>query len=285
MPRKVASGFAALCLLSGSTWFLSAYFPSAWPDLLRLSFHDLVLAFVLGVAALVLNVPLPGKVAIAEVAGWSVVLFAAPPLLFAAVGGYLPSLTEVLVFALVPLFTVFAVSQKQDSARHLLLPAVLAFGGVALMLPFSWPRSGGGVAGVIAIMLCAVAVAAAGIRLHRLMQEVHLLWAATVAALSSAVVAGIGWRAFLAGPVLWSLPTLAEEIAWSLLVDGSLLLLTIWLVRELRPIAFSSRFVLVPLVTIVGGLIMTRPPIGWEAWLGLAMAMGASWRLLRDEPV
>jgi drug/metabolite transporter (DMT)-like permease len=72
------------------------------------------------------------------------------------------------------------------------------------------------------------------------------------------------------------------ELGWGLLVDGPLLLLTIWLLRSMRPVGFSARFALVPLVTILGGAAVMRPQIGWAGWIGLGVATVAGVVLVRD---
>jgi threonine/homoserine efflux transporter RhtA len=72
------------------------------------------------------------------------------------------------------------------------------------------------------------------------------------------------------------------EVGWGALVDLPLVLLMVWLVREMRPEGFSARFLMVPLVTLLGGLLVLRPGVVWTTWLGLALVAGASWMLVTD---
>jgi hypothetical protein len=69
---------------------------------------------------------------------------------------------------------------------------------------------------------------------------------------------------------------LFPELAWGVAVDGTLAVLTVWLARELTPAAFSGRFVLIPWVTLMGGLALTRVSPGWVPGLGLVLALGGS---------
>jgi drug/metabolite transporter (DMT)-like permease len=170
----------------------------------------------------------------------------------------------------VRLFTVVLVSQSDDGARRLQVPAVLAVGGIALAVPVELPASQAGMGWLIALVVGAGVLAAAGIRLHRLMRKSSLLWIAAAGSAAAGLVAGIAWRVIEPAPVMWDTRSIMAELGLGLLIDGPLLLLTMWLLRALRPIAFSARFVLVPLVTILGGLVVMRPRIGWFGWVGLA---------------
>ena len=133
-------------------------------------------------------------------------------------------------------------------------------------------------------MAAAALVALAGIRLHASVGDGQVIPAAIAATAGAALLSFAGWLALQRGPVDLSWRTLAAETAWSILIDLPLVLLTFILLRKLRPEAFSTRFLLVPLVTILGGVVTLRPTVPWTTWLGLAMVVGSSWMLLR-EPV
>jgi hypothetical protein len=271
----VTVGFGALCVLQGSLWLLDAYFASAWPDLLRLCIHDLEVGLVLGCALLVLW-PAPGSwKRVAEGAGWCAALFALPWTLSAAAGGSVAGFTQVLALGLVPLFTVVLVAQSEDGARRLQLPAVLAVGGLALSAPFELPATQPGIGWLLALVVGAGVLAAAGIRLHRLLQETSWLWVAASGSVAAGLLGGLAWRVLAYQPIPWSGRAIAMELGWGLLVDGPLLLLTVWLLRAMRPLGFSARFVVVPLVTIAGGLVLMPPRVGWLGCAGLTMATGA----------
>jgi len=279
---RVLVGFAALCLLQGSLWLAEAWLASPWPELWRLCFHDLEIGLVLAGVALVLR-PAPGPwKRVAEAAGWCAVLFVLPWVLSTAAGGSVAGFTQVLALGLVPLFTVVLVAQSDDGARRLQLPAVLAVGGLALSAPFELPATQPGMGWLAALVLGAGLFASAGIRLHRLLRETSWLWVAAAGSAATGIVGGILWRVIEPESVVWSGRQRVAELGWGLLVDGPLLLLTIWLLRSMRPVGFSARFVLVPLVTILGGAAVMRPQIGWAGWIGLGVATVAGVVLVRD---
>ena len=282
MRRRVWFGFAGFCLLAGSTWAGDAYLAPSWPNLARQCVHDGVLCVVLAVVALLMKAPVNAR-GLWRVAVWGGTLFALGPVLGAGAGGRVGSLAEVLVFALVPVITVFLVAQRDEGGGGLgrMMPALVAVGGLALVVPFARPQTGVGSAWVIGMVLCAGVFAVAGIRLHERMAVVSLVWAAAAGCGVAALISGVGWRLFKAGPLDLTLAKVGVEVGWGLLVDGPLALLTLWLLREMEPVGSSARFVLVPWVTIVGSVVVERPEVGWVSWLGLGLVVGAGWVLVR----
>ena len=239
--------------------------------------------------ALILKVPWP-QACWEKIAGWGALLLAGPAVLIAGAGGSVASLTETLIFALVPALTVFLVSQREQEVMQGLLPALAGVGGLALMVPYSWPSTWFGGVWLGVLIVCSGALAFSGIKLHESLSKsadgslstVPLLWAGGLATGAAALVAGAGWAAFDRGAVAWTARNMGVEAGWGLLLDGPLALLLFWLIRELPPIALSARFTAVPLTTILGGLIMLRPSVGWTTWLGLALVGGSAWLLIRN---
>jgi drug/metabolite transporter (DMT)-like permease len=270
VKRRVWAAFGLFCVLSGSTWMLAAVFAFDWPPLLRLGFHDAVVCLLLSAAGLALRKPARWR-ALVSVAGWGAVLLAGPELLSAGAGGRVGATTQVTVLGITPVLTVLLRSQAEEGTMRRLMPAVLAVGGLALVIPVAWPTSLAGadwLAGMLAGGLC---LAYAGIRLYWLLQEVPLLWAAAAASAGAALAGGMG--ALLSGEFAsWSRRRVLSEAGWGVAVDTPLLLLMIWLLRRMEPVGFSSRFVLVPVVTILSAIMVTRPEVGWTGWLGLTIA-------------
>jgi drug/metabolite transporter (DMT)-like permease len=273
-------GFAAFCLLAGSTWLLEGYFVAGWAGLFRVCFHDAVVCLALGGVGLARKERLPGR-GLWEAAGWSAVLFALPPVVFAGAGSSVGSLTRLLVFALVPFLTVFFVAQKDGGDLRLLVPAAVALGGMALVVPFAW--RGSGIGWLVGMVVAAGVVAFAGIRMHSLMRDLPVVWVAAAGSGAAALVAGVAWMAMERGPVDWSLREVGAEVGWGLVVDGPLVLLTMWLLREMQPVGFAARFLVMPLVTIVGGLVVMRPEVVWTTWVGLGLVVGGSWVLTTND--
>jgi hypothetical protein len=60
-------------------------------------------------------------------------------------------------------------------------------------------------------------------------------------------------------------------------------LLTVWLLREMPPVRFSARWLLVVLVMIVESYALERPALTWTAALGVALVAGGALGLLRAD--
>jgi hypothetical protein len=73
-----------------------------------------------------------------------------------------------------------------------------------------------------------------------------------------------------------ALASVAFEALRLILIDAPILILGFWLLREMRPAAFSARLLLVPAVTLLEGIVAERPQVGWYGWLGLALMVGAA---------
>lgn len=274
------AAYLLYCVLAGSLWMAEAVLAPSWPGLLRICWHDAVVAAAFVVLAL-RSGDRPDWRVLLEVGGWCTLLFAGPALIAQWAGGRLGNGLATLVVALIPVATVFVRSQQDEDAMGLLLPAAVGVAGLGLVIPFALPSSAAGARWMGVAVLFALGMAFAGLRLHRLLRNVPLAWAATVGAGCAALATGLAWAAGTHGPVVWDWTTLAMETAWGLVVDGALVWLVLWLLRELEPIACSGRFLLVPVVTLVGGILVEKPEVGWAGWLGLVLAAGASVVLFR----
>ncbi len=276
MRKQVWLGFGVYCLVAGSTWLAVAYLAPTWPDLLRLCFHDGLLCVLFGVACFLRRETLPWQL-LGEAGAWCGVLFAGAPLVSAGAGGSVSGLTQVLIFAIVPVMTVFVMGQREADGEgmRMLVPVLAGMGGLALLLPFEWPNTGVGWGWFLGLLGCAALIAVAGIRLKSLLEGRALMPVAAAGCAVAAVLAGLGWRVFEAGPVEMRVGQGLVEVGWAVVVDGTLVLLMLWLVRKMSPVEFSVRFLMVPWVTLVGGLIVTREPVGWTSLAGLVLAGGA----------
>lgn len=222
-------------------------------------------------------------------AGWGVALLALPALVIAGAGGRVSSLTEVLVFGLVPVVVIFAMAQGssafglRENPLQKLSPALAALAGLALMMPFALPGTAAGIAWLVGIVGSAWLAGVAAVQLHEQMEDIGILPGAAMACGASGIVLGlfcwVGWS----GVAELSASSLAVEVGRCLLVDGPVLLLTVWLVREMTPVSLATRYLVVPLVTIVEGFLLVRPEWNWTMGAGfLLLAGGCGWLLWVD---
>ena len=286
---RIWIAFGFLCLLSGSGWLLREWQPETLPGFLPFSFRSGLIAILFWVVHRArtssFRQPLPAGVQ-AHLFAWAALMVALPTVAVVGADEHVSPLTETLVFALVPAMVVFFTSQSaagfgvRESPLRLLAPALAGVGGAALLLPFSLPASSAGQAWLMALLVTAATSAWAAIRLHRQLAGVPVLRAAAV--LSAAIFLLSAPFSFgRAGRSPWSAPALRFELLHSLFFDGPLTFLTAWLLRELSPIAFSSRYLLGIAVTIVEGYLLLRPETNWTTGLGLLLLLSSgAWLLV-----
>ncbi len=288
MNRPVFVGFFALCVLSGSGWILNELWTSPVPALIGIAAHDTFFALFFWLVSRSprngAKVPIPWL----KTGAWGAALLALPQVLFATAGGKVSGFTQALVFTLVPVIVVFVLGQRgafgaEDNPHRLLGPALAGIGGAALLLPFAFPNSTVGILLLLAMIIAAVFAGIAAVKLNSLLSQTGILRAAAIICTSAAVLT-------LAGAIVDWVPIrpigpkdLAIELASCLFIDAPLLWLTVWLLREMNPISFSSRYLLIPLVTIAEGFILVRPGINWVMAGGVLLLAGGGVVLLRSE--
>lgn len=277
---NVRLGFALLCLISGCTWLLRARIPSEFSDFSQVALHDGLLALLFLVPAMRVRSEATLRTRL-ECVLWSTILFAGPLLATSLVGGRVSSLSQVVLFALVPAFTVFLQSQMDEGSDGLqqMLPAVVAVGALTLVVDFTFPSSSSGLVALLCLGVFCGLLAYAAIRLHRLLSRVRLIESVFLACAATSLVAYAG-AILTHNATVGSLRAWSREGLWAIIVDLPLMLLSMWLLRTMPPSGFASRNVLIPVVTILGGIFITRPDVGVTAWFGIALATGASLALL-----
>ncbi len=291
MRRRVWIGFGVLCLLAGSRWLVEAAAPSMLAPGPRAALHGFLLAAVLGVTVLVRQGHVHRMVReerglrLPRVAGLGALTFAVPGAVVAGASGRVAGLTEELVFLLLPVAVVFVASQSagfgagEDTGR-LLGPALAGLAGAALLVPFTLPASVVGDFWLAGLVLAVVLAGCAAVRLHAEIGGMGVLRASVAIAAAGALVAaaGRGWGSMDGlGARDWGL-----EAAKALLLDGPVLLSSVWCVRELTPVRFSARVLVVLLVAIAESFAAAQPRGTWTMAAGAAlMAGGAGW-LLRE---
>jgi drug/metabolite transporter (DMT)-like permease len=282
MKRSTWIAFSCLCLLSASAWAAAPFGSSTLPPLEQLAILHLVIAL--------------GSLLVSGKNWWkrvrnrpwaalliaSLMFFGAPALAIELASGAVPEITRSALFALVPVvvaITIAAVdagTPSESSARRSLLPALLGLAGLLLLLPlsFSWsPR------GTIMFAVLCTAVVLAGISsvwLHRSLQGFKPSDAVALMCLCNAALLlayGLEGRTFV-----WNTGDLISLVSLSSLINLSEVLLLLWLVREMSPVRFAARFLIIPLLTILEGYVLLRPQLtlrisGGAALLAVGVAM------------
>ena len=290
MTRRLWFGFAALCVLSGSGWALDEAAPGLLRGLVRMAVHDGMLAMAFGAVSMRdRGESKRGATIWFGIALAAVAILAVPQILFAAAGGHVSGTTVLLIFMLVPAVVVFVVAQQaagfgsEESVLRFLVPALAGLLGAFLMLPFDWPPSVVGRLWLVAIAASAVLAGFGAVRLYRLMQGVGVLrGAAVMFGASSIAAAAFCWVDWSGNPG-WNGAIAVGEAVRLVAVEAPILLLTVWLFREMTPIRFSARVLMVPLVMIVEGYVVERPSVDWTTALGVVLLAGGAVGLLRAD--
>ena len=284
MRRSLWVGFAALCVLSGSEWL----FDQAWPGMLtglqRTAVHDGLLAVVFGSIGLRRD----GKLWLDLVFG-AAAMFGVPAVVFAAAGGHVPDAMVVLALMLVPVVVILVAGQQavgfgmDEGPLRRMVPVLAGLGGAMLLIPQDWPASVAGRLWLAGVVASVVAAGLAAVRMHRLLAGVDVVPGAALVALVSGAIAAAFWGLGSSGPVAWSWNGAGVEGLRCVVLDGPILLLTVWLLREMAPVALSARFLLIPLVTIVESLVVVRPSVSWTAAIGVVLVAGGGIVLARSD--
>lgn len=257
------TAFAALCFLSGTSWVI----PVAMTDGLPTLEQQGLLFGVVGLVALAFSTRgrRRGEAGwrFALLAGAGVAFFGVPEVVAEYVGGSVPSISRSALFAAVPVVVVMMVAagdergREERGARRFLIPALVGLGGLLLLLPFEFSGSARGWVMLTIVCGAVVLVGLASVWLYRLLRGIALVDAVAVVGLANAVFL-LGSNAFR-GDVVWRWSELSSAVSISSMVDVVEVLLIVWLLREMPPVRFAARYLMIPLVTVLESYVLMRP--------------------------
>jgi drug/metabolite transporter (DMT)-like permease len=286
IKRSLWLVFAVYCLLSSAAWIVAPFTEGT-----HFFERQTILFVVVGVGAIVfsggesrtLGCRLPWvRVAVAGVGFWGV-----PACLIYWVGSGIPSVVISAAFALLPVVVVLVASsggatQDKGEGWGSLAPALAAFGGVLLLLPVDLPGSVRGQLMLAVACVAVVLVAVSGVWMHRLMQGVAIAETVVIVCFANAVfllVCGLVERDFAGGSGLTAMLSL------STCIDLIQIVLVFWLLREMSPVRFAARYLVIPLLTVVEGYVVLRPEVTARMVAGAALLTGgAVWILFSKAP-
>jgi drug/metabolite transporter (DMT)-like permease len=259
------TAFAALCILSGTSWALPVAISEGLPALEQQG----LLFGVIGLIALAFlargRQRRDAGLRFARLAGAALGFFGVPVVIAEYARGSVPAISRSALFAAVPVVVVVMVAagdvrgREEGGARRFLIPALIGLGGLLLLLPLEFSGSARG--WFMLIVLCAAVVVAglASVWLYRLLRGIALADAVAVVGLANAAFL-LGWSASREGAV-WRWNGLISMASTSSLVDGVEVLLIVWLLREMPPVRFAARYLVIPLLTVLESYVLMQP--GW----------------------
>lgn len=287
MRLRHGLGLAVFCLLAGSRWLIDAAWPQTMPTLLAQSVHYAVT----GVIVLAISLGRPSakpseRMQAGRIAGASLLLLGAPALIGRLADG-VSSVTSVALYAMVPLCVVLTAAWMRDEVgRASMVPALAGLAGILLILPWHLPATAVGAFSLGAVMVGVVLTATASVWIHPLLQGGRLVEVLAIGTLTNAAVLGSASMVFGDRWAGWS--AWAFEMLRALFLDGPAAVLLFWLLRELAPERFATRFFLVPLVTLLEGIAVLRGPVNSRTGVGLLLLLAGAGGLLfgtREEPM
>ncbi|MCU1321563.1 MAG: hypothetical protein JWM43_1212 [Acidobacteriaceae bacterium] len=266
MKRTVGWMFGAYCLLAASEWLLD-------PVSLR---ARAVLYGLVGLGALVGNRGRAWAVRgeLVKLGLASLLLLAVPEVAAAWALGHVSGNLGTVVWGIVPVFLVLVVAQEDGVAMRMLVPAVVGLGGVLLLIPSSLPESTVGRIAAAVLVGSALLIAFSGVWIYRILQKFEWMQAVAVICVANAVVLFVAGLLF--GGSGWGLGG-----NWSgVLLRGAEILLLVGVLRGGTPLQVGARFLLVPLLTIVEGVVLLRPELTVRMGVGAALLAGGTGYLL-----
>jgi drug/metabolite transporter (DMT)-like permease len=239
------------------------------------------LALAASAAALVRRAEWVAKDVAGRAALVGIGLFAIPAVLTSVAKGRMDDAARVALFALTPLFAVifepyFGMEAGETlEDRRGLLAAMSAIAGTFLLFPVELPHSYGPAFAMFGVVATAALIAAANCAAVRLARQSisNLTFTATASGFA-ALTLGILALAFRQ-PASSRVPF----DAWAI-PDWVALVLLFWLMRRMSAAQMTTRFLISPLVANVMSLVLLRPNVGIQSWVGLSLiAAGAGWLL------
>jgi hypothetical protein len=289
--------FGALCILSGTSWVIPVEMPGELPPLEQQG----ILFGVVGLIALLFagrRVWSRSKgLQSARLAAASVGFFGVPVIVAEYARGSVPAISRSALFAMVPVVVVVVVlvvaagdwtEREERGARVFLMPALAGLGGLLLLLPLEFSRSVHGWLMLTVVCVAVVVVGLASVWLYRLLRGFALADAIAVAGLANAAFL-LAWSA-VREDLVWRGSALLPAMSLASLVDVIEVLLIVWLLGEVPPIRFASRYLMIPLVTVLESYVVMRPALTIRMGFGtVSLAVGAGallfWKSGEEETV
>jgi len=272
----VWGSFAVFCVLVSNSWWLLSGTTDGSQSIPKQSCFYSVAGLV---ALAIAHRPLWDRLRKREfvclqLAAVSILLFGLPTAVGAWTQSGVPNQSQVALFALAP-FVVVAVAMfhqplagEEFGIGRFFVPALAGFGRALFLLSFRFPLSLREWTMFGAVLVVVVMVGFASVWIYRLLREFGMAEAFAIVCLSNAaflslwaLLSGESWNGALS---LISLPSLYNLLE---------LVLLVWLLRELSPVRLAARFLLVPLLLVLEGIVILRPALTIRIGAGLALIL------------
>jgi hypothetical protein len=256
MSRASWIGFVVLCILSATSWVIPRV------EELPVFEQQGVRYAVIGLIALLFG----------GYRGWSwslglrlglvgVFFFGVPIGVVEWTRGAVPEISRSALFAMVPVVVVMVIAagDEERGVRRFLAPELTGLGGLLLIVPLEFSGSVRGLLMLGVVCAAVVLVGLSSVWLYWLMRGVA--WAHAVAVICLVNAALLLACGAVRGDFVWRWNGLAPVISITSLVDVIEVVLIVWLLREMPPVRFAARYLLIPLLTILESFVLIRPEV------------------------
>lgn len=284
MRWTVWAPFAALCLVSGSYWIIPPPMGDGLPSLEQQG----LLFGVIGLFALLFSWrgmwARRAGLQLARTGGAAVAFFGVPIVVVEYAGASVSSITRSALYAVVPVVVGLLVAagdvgtREERGARRFLAPALVGVGGLLLLLPLQ--SSGSPRGRVMLALVCAavILVGFASVWLYRLLDDAAVVQAIALTGVANAIFLLL--CSALHEDMVWRWSGLISGVSISSGVDLLEVLLIVWLLREMEPIRFAARYLVIPMVTILESFVFVRPQMTVRIGFGTALLAAGAGMLL-----
>ncbi len=281
MKRTAWLTFIAFCILSSGAWLIPA--PTE-PDT-ALEQHALLYLIT---ALILLALRSRPRWLVDHWHQWlwlsvlGIALLGLPAILAELVAGSISPFTVSAIFSLLPVSVILVLAQQDSNSdqagdvRRFFAPALIAITGLLFLIPTDLPHSTRGIYLLPLTCGCLIVVAIASVRIYDPLQKATIPQALSIILFTNGcfLLAAAAITGHLSRDNLHPSALLSPSNALYLAVN----VLLIVLFRNLAPLLLSTRYLLIPLLTILQGLVLLRPQLTLPMGCGLLlMIWGLAW--------
>jgi drug/metabolite transporter (DMT)-like permease len=295
MKQSVWLIFGALCLLSSTAWIATPLgSTSTLPPLERQGLLYALLGLI-ALSTFALRPESQRKIEESksiypwpELALTGIAFFGLPAIALEFATGALPETSRILPFTLTPIVVAVALTASQSDnvaekgARRTLIPSLTGIAGLLLLLPLNFSNSARSQIMLAVICAAVILAALAGLWLFRMLQGISPLKAAAIICLSNATL--LLTLSAISGSLVWTRSDLASLASPSSLVNLIEIPLLLWLAREMPPMRFAARYLVIPLLTVLEAYIVMHPPMTPRTIAGAILLSAGALTLLLLKP-
>jgi drug/metabolite transporter (DMT)-like permease len=277
MKRTAWLSFIVFCVLSSGAWLIPA--PTE-PDA---AFEQHGLLYLITALILCALQPHPRwlmdhwqrwlRISISGIA-----LFGLPAILAQLTAGSISPYTVSAIFALLPIPAILVLTQQDSNAdqtrdvRRFFAPALIVITGLLLLIPTDLPHSTRGLYLLPLTCACLIVVAIASVRIYDPLQKTTLPQALSIILFTNGcfLLAAAAITGHLSPDNLH--PAALISLSNTLYLAVNILLIVLF--RNLAPLLLSTRYLLIPLLTILQGIVLLRPHFTLQMGCGLLLMIG-----------